>query len=165
MPRSKIYVGAAGEFRAGSELSLRGYVVHLPVVDEGGDLWTVVEDSGVAARIQVKTSASRNRTKWSNHIAHQINIKAALLQPGQQVNFVVHCIHDRSWHTLVMSRDELVALLPGALPGAGRTKTVWFVFSQTGDILIGGTGGPSARTYLDSWDSHFPLIDPTGANP
>jgi hypothetical protein len=51
MSRSKNYLGAAGELRVASELSLRGYIVHVPVVDEGGDLWVVNEDAGHSQRV------------------------------------------------------------------------------------------------------------------
>lgn len=163
--RAKLYIGAAGELRTGSELSLRGYLIHLPVMDEGGDIWVVVEDTGAATRVQVKTSASPNRTQWPGKVAHQVNIKGALLQASQSLTFVFHCIHDGVWHTFVMTRDELAAILPGKLPQPSGQKVVWFVFDGTGSVRLGSSKGPSMQYYADAWDDHFPLVQSTGVLP
>jgi hypothetical protein len=141
---------------------LRGYIVHIPAVDEGGDLWVVNEDSGQTRRVQVKTCASPSTTKWPALIAHQVSIKGSLLQPGQELVFVFHLLHSGAWHTLVIHAQALAAIVPGGVPAANQTKNVWFVFHPDGRVTIGGMGGVSVEQYLGAWDGYFPVVHQTG---
>ena len=162
MARAKNYIGAAGELRTASELSLRGYVTHIPAVDEGGDLFAVIDDTGAHHRVQVKTSASPSMQKWGNHTAHQVSIKAGLLQAGVQLMFVFNCIHAGSWHSLVTTQANFLTVMPGAVPAAGKSKNVWIVFDQQNRVTLGSPNGADVTNMLDAWDAHFPVIPTTG---
>lgn len=164
MSRKKNYIGAAGELRAASELALRGYVTHLPSIDEGGDLYVVVEDSGATTRVQVKTSASPNSTKFPGHIGHQVNIKGSLLQVGLQpeVVFVVHCLHGGAWRSLVMKQSDVLGVLSGGVPAVGQQKVWWIVFDGTDQPHSGGAGGAGLSAFLNNWNAIFPVVATTG---
>jgi hypothetical protein len=161
--RKTAYAGAAGELRAASELSLRGYIVHIPLVDEGGDLWALAEDAGNSFRVQVKTAVATNLRRSPGNVSLQINFKGGSFQVAKQMTLVLHSIFDRAWHTIVMNRDELAAIAPGGLPEKSGQKSLWFIFLPNGAAFLGGVKGPSLSRYVDAWDRYFPNVPSTGA--
>jgi hypothetical protein len=95
-------------------------------------------------------------------VGHQVSIKGSLLQPAQSLIFVIHCLHDQAWRTLVLHAQALATLVPGGIPRPDQTKNVWLVFDPNGPITLGGTSGAPLNRYLEAWSDHFPVLEATG---
>lgn len=158
------YLGKAGELRVASELSLRGYITHMPAVDEGGDLFAVHADTLESFRLQVKTCATPNYTQIHGGTSYLVNIKGSLLKATKSpIYFILHCVHDREWWTFVFSREELVNAMPGAAPTGEGQKSLYIGFHKD-DVKLGGAGGKSIKARRDAWGTHFPALDKTGVD-
>ena len=68
--------GFAGEAAVASEFSVRGYIVSLPTVDQGTDLFVENHSTGQVWRIQVKTALGN--AGRSNY--YQFTVKEAAIQ-------------------------------------------------------------------------------------
>lgn len=154
---SKSYLGAAGELRAASELSLRGYVAHIPTVDEGADLWAVDHGNGIGKRIQVKTSAYPNLTKIEGFICYQISIDSAILA-STDISLVIYIYAFGDWQCYVTTAPQLQALR-----GNSKSTTVLLVLDDQGRVTVGGKGGGLLDPYRDAWDAEFPVLEGTSA--
>lgn len=145
----KSYLGAAGELRAASELSLRGYVAHIPAVDEGADLWAVNHSTGQGLRVQVKATAIPDFSKLPGHIAYQISVDTTLLK-SSNVHIVIYLVVWGKWRSFVLTGAQLQSLR-----GNATQSNVLLVLHPNDDVTVGGVKGNSILPYEDAWDTAF----------
>jgi len=166
MTKASNYLGTAGELHIASELALRGYVVHVPMTDEGGDLFLVRESDGVTGRIQVKASLEGVHPKLPGYPAFTFTIKSAMLSApnASTVKNKLLCAmlmiatNSKSWSTtLVIPARVLLKLSP--LQAGSPSKTIWIIVDPaTGDLHLGGKGGYILNRYAKNWDRFFPVV-------
>lgn len=166
MPKTVNYLGTAGELYIASELALRGYVVHVPMTDEGGDLFIVRETDGVSARIQVKSSVEGTHKGHPGYpaFAFTFNARMASATTIPPIKSKLLCAilliksGSKTWSkTIVVPARTLLKHSP-AKAGA-LTKTIWiFEDPKTGKLLLGGKSGPVLDKYAKRWPWFFPPV-------
>lgn len=154
---SKSYLGTAGELRAASELSLRGYVAHIPTVDEGADLWAVDHGNGIGKRIQVKTSAYPDLAKIPGFICYQVSIDGTILG-STDISLVIYIYVFGDWRCYILTAPQLQTLR-----GGSASTTVLLVLDSHDRVTVGGKGGGLLDPYRDAWDAEFPVLPGTSA--
>ena len=151
-------VGFAGEAVVASEFSIRGYIVSLPTVDRGTDLFIENHDSGKVWRIQVKTSqASSNNTNY-----YQFTAKESAIQSpsacATHFAFVVRVAQE--FKIFIIAQQVLEDLVNnhhmGSKSGFGKSATRTFTFirdPKTGVIKCSKTTMTpySAITAWNPW--------------
>ncbi|WP_327079382.1 hypothetical protein [Polaromonas sp. CG_9.5] len=154
---SKSYLGTAGELRAASELSLRGYVAHIPTVDEGADLWAVDHKSGTGRRLQIKTAAQPDFSKLTGFINFQISIEINLLK-DPNIHIVIYLYVFGEWQCYVLTSTQLMGLR-----GKSTSSNIPLVLHCDGDVTVGRKKGKSINSYRDAWNTDFPPLQNTSA--
>ena len=123
------HVGFAGEAAVASEYSVRGYIVSLPMVDLGTDLFVENHSTGQAWRVQVKTSLEK--TTQPNY--YQFGVKElAIHAPTATASHFAFVIRvNASWRIFLLAQPVLSNFVQndsmGSLTAGNANRILTFI--------------------------------------
>lgn len=144
------HVGFAGEAVVASEFSVRGYIVSLPMVDLGTDLFIEKHTTGQEWRVQVKTSLGM--TAQPNYYQFTVKEEAILAPTATADHFAFVVRIDNIWRIYLIPQQVLSNYVTnsdmGSPAGAKRVST-FIRDTATGKMKCSGVdvtsfGGPTA---------------------
>jgi hypothetical protein len=148
------HTGFAGEAAVASEFSVRGYIVSLPMVDLGTDLFIENHTTGRDWRVQVKTSLGV--TAQPNYFQFTIK-ETAIHAPAATADHFAFVVRiDGAWRIYMVPQQVLSTYVNnnamGSLNGVNRVFT-FIRDPANGRMRCSGTdmtsfGGP---TSWDAW--------------
>ena len=143
-------IGYAGEAAVASELSFRGYVVSMPTVDLGNDLFVENHNTGKTWRIQVKAARPpRFQFAVREDANHSPTAKAD--------HFVFVLRINDSWCFYVIPQAVLSNYAHNGMGTVSKDRGRTFTFLRdpaTGDVTC---SGQNMNGHLNAWDS-WPVI-------
>lgn len=150
------HIGFAGEAAVASEFSIRGYIVSLPTVDQGTDLFIENHGTGQTWRIQVKTALEK--TTQPNY--YQFTAKEAAIQSptARATHFAFVMRISSQFKIFLLAQPVLENFVNnsglGSYTAGSGTRTFTFIRNPTsGAIACSGTNmlPYSAITAWNPW--------------
>jgi hypothetical protein len=131
------HVGFAGEAVVAAEFSVRGYIVSLPMVDLGTDLFVENHNNSQAWRIQVKTSLE----KATQPNYYQFGVKEVAIHAptatASHFAFVLR-VADR-WRIFLLAQPVLSNFVlnygMGSLPAGAANRTFTFIHAPANNAV------------------------------
>lgn len=136
MPQTH-HVGFAGEASVASEFSVRGYIVSIPMVDLGTDLFVEDHNTGRAWRIQVKTSLEK--TTQPNYYQFGVKESAIHSPTATASHFAFVCRILGKWRIFMLDQAVLSNFVQNNNMGSftqGRpNRTFTFIYAPSSDSV------------------------------
>lgn len=151
------HVGFAGEAAVAAEFSVRGYIVSLPMVDLGTDLFVENNNTGQAWRIQVKTSLEKSTQP--NY--YQFSVKEAAIHAptatASHFAFVLRVAN--SWKIFLLAQQVLSNFVLNNGMGSLATGARTFTFIHTPATNTVTCSGTNMQPYegVAAWNP-WPVI-------
>jgi hypothetical protein len=122
-------VGFAGEAAVASEFSIRGYIVSLPMVDLGTDLFVEDHSTSRTWRIQVKTALEKQTQ--ANYYQFSVKETAIHAPTAKASHFCFVLRIDGAWQIFTLSQSVLSNFVQnsgmGSLTPGAASRTFTFI--------------------------------------
>lgn len=146
-----------------AELSLLGYMVALPEIDKGDDIFVVNEHTGQLWRLQVKGSTEQKRDRNYQPIVDEKQITTGS-NPDRYFIFALRREMEKQWRFVVISRQKLKDRIDdlavsgksggGSLKKRGKKRRTFTIsFSKKTSGQVNGLW----KNDMEDWSAWQPL--------
>ena len=138
---SNSHIGFAGEAAVASEFSVRGYIVSLPMVDLGTDLFIENHATGRTWRVQVKTSLGT--TAQPNYFQFSVKETAIHAPTATATSFAFVLRINDTWRIFILDQPVVSNFVQnngmGSHTSGSSNRTFTFILDpSTGSVTCSG---------------------------
>jgi hypothetical protein len=154
--RQNLYTGKSGQLAVMAEFVSRGYIVAVPEVDVGDDLYVIRAADGELSRVQVKTATAKDLPGGTFTVTFKVPLRQLETPHRPDMNYVFAVRHGDRWGDFVIvGRKALYDLHAMHGIGAEVDTSVLFSLSFSADDVK--CREQSLQPYRNDW-SRWPII-------